>query len=116
MINSSTSPSSSPVMRVLTLGTFALERLIHPLPSSARFPQYEPVPTKQWSNQGPALTMLKMLICCAGRRASKDMLIEGLWPGEKSETINVKHALHSAASALRQMVHTPQGNSLLETT
>ena len=36
--------------------------------------------------------MLKLLICRPGRRASKDVLIEGLWPGEKSETINVEHA------------------------
>ena len=77
-MHSNTGPSSPPAMRVLTFGLFALERLIHPLPSSARFPQYEPVPTRQWSNHGPALTMLKLLICRPGRRASKDVLIEGL--------------------------------------
>ena len=115
-MHSNTGQSSPPAMRVLTFGLFALERLIHPSSSFARFPQYEPVPTRQWSNHGPALTMLKLLICRPGRRASKDVLIEGLWPGEKSETINVEHALHSAASALRQMLRTPEGSRLLETT
>jgi DNA-binding SARP family transcriptional activator/tetratricopeptide (TPR) repeat protein len=101
-----------PAMRVHTCGEFALERLI-PARSVEQPPAYEPVPREAWSHRGPALTLLKVLLCAPGRRASKDVLIEALWPAEQREGINTEHALHAAVSVLRNILRLPNGESLL---
>lgn len=101
-----------PAMRVHTCGEFALERLI-PALSAEQPPAYELIPRDAWSHRGPALTLLKVLLCAPGRRASKDTLIEALWPGEQSEAMNTEHALHTAVSVLRGILRLPNGESLL---
>src|SRR5260221_290506 len=86
-----------PLMRVITLGEFALERLV---PTPSRTPdepsRYTRVARSEWSNRGPAMALLKVLLCQANRRASRDELIEAIWPDH--EAINAAHALDSAAS------------------
>ena len=48
------------------------------------------------------MALLKVLVCRANRRASRDELIEAIWPDH--ETINATHALDSAASVLRRHI------------
>ena len=104
-----------PLMRIITLGDFALERLA-PAPSRTRDepPRYTCVARSEWSNRGPAMALLKVLLCRANRRASRDELIEAVWPDH--ETINAAHALDSAASVLRRhILRTSEVGSLLLT-
>jgi DNA-binding SARP family transcriptional activator/urease gamma subunit len=102
-----------PAIRIYTCGEFALERLIPSSVSPVDLPQYKPVPRGEWSHRGPAITMLKVLLCSDDRRASRDMLIEEIWPGKRGSAINTDHALHSAASVLRTILRTAGGKSLL---
>jgi len=102
-----------PAIRIYTCGEFALERLIPSSVSPVDLPQYKPVPRGEWSHRGPAITMLKVLLCSDDRRASRDMLIEEIWPGKRGSAINSDHALHSAASVLRTILRTAGGKSLL---
>ena len=102
----------SPAMHVYMCGEFTIERLI-PALSAEQPPAYELVPRAAWSHRGPALALLKVLLCAPARRASKDALIEALWPGEQSEGINTEHTLHTAVSVLRGILRMPNGEGLL---
>jgi DNA-binding SARP family transcriptional activator len=107
--------TEQPLMRIFTLGEFALERLV---PVSTQGPDYAPyyarVSRGEWSNRGPAMAMLKVLLCRPNRRASRDELIEAIWPDR--EAINAPHALDSAASILRRhILQTRDSGSLLLT-
>jgi DNA-binding SARP family transcriptional activator len=76
--------------------------------------RYERVARSEWSNRGPAMALLKVLLCRANRRASRDELIEAIWPDH--EAINAAHALESAASVLRRhILRTGEMGSLLLT-
>jgi DNA-binding SARP family transcriptional activator len=102
-------------MRIITLGEFALERLVRP-PSRPKDepPRYARVARSEWSNRGPAMALLKVLLSRANRRASRDELIEAIWP--ENASINAAHALDSAASVLRRhILRTGEGGSLLLT-
>src|SRR5258708_3501244 len=104
-----------PLMRVITLGEFALERLV-PAPSRTpdEPPRYTRVARSEWSNRGPAMALLKVLLCQATRGAWRDELIEAIWPDH--EAINAAHALDSAASVLRRhILRTSEVGSLLLT-
>jgi DNA-binding SARP family transcriptional activator len=48
------------------------------------------------------MTLLKVLLCQPNRRASREELIEAIWPDHG--TINAAHALDSAASVLRRHI------------
>jgi len=92
-----------PLMRITTLGEFALERLVRtPMRAEDEPARYERVARSAWSNRGPAMALLKVLLCRANRRASRDELIEAIWPDH--ETINAAHALDSAASAADELL------------
>ena len=103
-----------PWMRITTLGEFAVERLV-PAPLLApNEPRYERVARNEWSSRGPAMALLKVLLCRPNRRASRDELLEAIWPDH--ETINAAHALDSAVSVLRQhILHAGEVGSLLLT-
>jgi DNA-binding SARP family transcriptional activator len=104
-----------PLMRIITLGEFALERLV-PTPSRTQDepPHYARVSRSEWSNRGPAMVLLKVLLCRVNRRASRDELIEAIWPDHGA--INAAHALDSAASVLRRhILRTDELGSLLLT-
>src|SRR6266566_7326583 len=92
-----------PLVRITTLGEFALERLVR-TPSRAEDepPRYARMAQSEWSNRGPAMALLKVLLCRANRRASREELIEAIWPDH--EAINAAHALDSAASVLRRHI------------
>jgi DNA-binding SARP family transcriptional activator len=104
-----------PLMRITTLGEFALERLVR---TSSRAPdeppRYARVARSEWGNRGPAVALLKVLLCRPNRRASRDELIEAIWP--EHGAINAAHALDSAASVLRRhILRTGEVGSLLLT-
>src|SRR5258708_8199810 len=102
-------------MGVAGVGGFVVQRLVRGLPEeSGEPPCYEGVARSEWSNRGPAMALLKVLLCRANRRASRDELIEAIWPvhGE----INATHALESAVSVLRRhILRTGEVGSLLLT-
>ena len=104
-----------PLVRITTLGEFALERLVRtPSRIEDEPPRYARVAQSEWSNRGPAMALLKVLVCRANRRASRDELIEAIWPDH--EAINAAHALDSAASVLRRhILRTGEVGSLLLT-
>ncbi len=92
-----------PPIRIITLGEFALQRLVPALSQdSDESPRYEGVARSEWSNRGPAMALLKVLLCRANRRASRDELIEAIWPDHGE--INATHALESAVSVLRRHI------------
>jgi DNA-binding SARP family transcriptional activator len=96
-------PTQHPLVRITTLGEFALERLVRTRSRSEdEPPHYALVARSEWSNRGPAMALLKVLLCQPNRRASRDGLIEAIWPDH--ETINAAHALESAASVLRRHI------------
>ena len=104
---------SMPMVRVWTFGEFVMERLTspeeHPL-------HYEPVEPSAWQSRGTAMTLLKVLLCRRRRRATKDDLIAAIWPQEEKETKHLKHverAFDAAASVLRAVLRTPEGECLL---
>ncbi len=80
-----------PLMRIITLGEFALERLV-PTPPRVQDepPRYARVARSEWSHRGPAMALLKVLLCRPNRRVSRDELIEAIWPDH--EAINAAHA------------------------
>src|SRR5439155_10427561 len=104
-----------PLMRITTLGEFALERLIRtPLRAQDEPLRYTRVAQSEWNNRGPAMALLKVLLCRANRRASRDELTEAIWPDHAA--INAAHALDSAASVLRRhILRTGEVESLLFT-
>src|SRR5258708_6414158 len=84
-----------PLARILTLGEFALERLVPaPSPGPGDPPRYAQVPRSEWRSRGPAMALLKVLLCRPNRRTSRDELIEAIWPD--NEMLNAAHALDSA--------------------
>lgn len=104
-----------PLLRIITLGEFAIERLV-PFPSkgAGEPPRYEHVARSEWGNRGPSMTLLKVLLCRPNRRASRDELIEAIWPDNAA--INANHAIESAASILRRhILRTGEMGSLLLT-
>lgn len=101
-----------PLLRVFTLGTFAMERLVWaPLPGASGSPQYEPVAAREWESRGPAITLLKVLLCRPGRRAIKSGLSRVIW--RNGALLNTTHALESAASVLRRRILQTYGEDSL---
>lgn len=91
-----------PFMRIFTFGEFAIERLISS-PTVPTFPpRYARLSWEEWSNRRSAMELLKILLCMPNRRASKDELIESIWPNHAM--INALHTLDSAASILRRHI------------
>src|SRR5260370_5136968 len=60
------------------------------------------------------MALLTVLLCRSNRRASRDELVEAIWPDHGK--INAAHALESAASVLRRhILRTGEMGSLLLT-
>lgn len=104
-----------PQVRITTLGEFALERLVSASSGAGdESARYARVARSEWSNRGPAMALLKVLLCRANRRACREELIEAIWPDH--EAINAAHALDSAASVLRRhILRAGESGSLLLT-
>lgn len=91
-----------PFVRIFTFGEFTIERLISTTAISVFSPRYARLSWEEWSNRRAAMELLKILLCMPNRRASKDELIQFIWP--KHAMINALHALDSAASILRRHI------------
>ncbi|HTI13611.1 MAG TPA: BTAD domain-containing putative transcriptional regulator [Dictyobacter sp.] len=103
-----------PQVRIKTFGEFTVERLIDIPQRGCRKPRYESFTWEYLHSRGTAIAMLKVLLCCPQRRATKQELIAELWP-QKSPRQST-HMLDVAASVLRrQILHTANGKSLLIT-
>jgi DNA-binding SARP family transcriptional activator len=99
-----------PAVRVFLFGEVALERLVE---SASREPQYQRIPPTAWQGRGPALTLLKVLLCQPRRRATKQDVVALIW--SRFPLKNPGRACDAAASVLRQILRTPVGESLLVT-
>ena len=105
--------SSIPLVRVWMFGEFVVERLSS---SEEHSPRYESVAPSSWQSRGTALTLLKVLLCRRRRRATKDVLIAAIWPEGEEGAKRLKHverAFDAAASVLRAVLRTSEGESLL---
>lgn len=102
-----------PAIRIYLFGEFFIERLASSSVSLTHTPVYERVPSQVWQSRGPAMTLLKVLLCRPRRRATKDELIEALWP--ENDEIDGNHAFDSAASVLRKVLKTHLSEHLLIT-
>lgn len=104
-----------PLLKIFTLGEFFLERLVWAPSSEANGPpRYAPVAAREWDSRGPAMTMLKVLLCRPDRRAVRSGLIRIIW--RNGEMLNATHALDAAASVLRRRIlQTQREESLLLT-
>ena len=112
--------ASPPIFRVFLFGEFAIERLVPAtgMEEAASLPCYERISHEEWRSRGPAIALLKLLLCRHRRRAMKDELVEALWPetGEDDRDKRLKRAdraFDAAASVLRRVLYTPDGTSLL---
>jgi DNA-binding SARP family transcriptional activator len=103
-----------PFVRIFTFGEFTIERLVSISSVPACKPRYVRIAWDEWSNRRAAMDLLKILLCMPNRRASKDELIESIWPNHAM--INALHTLDSAASILRRhILWASSGESLLQT-
>jgi DNA-binding SARP family transcriptional activator len=91
-----------PLMRIFTFGEFAIERLISSPAGPIFPPRYAQLPWEEWGNRRAAMKLLKILLCAPNRRASKEELIQSIWPDHAM--INALHTLDSAASILRRHI------------
>ena len=103
-----------PLLKIYTFGEFALERLLSS--STDQHPQYQRIPRAEWNSRVSSMTLLKVLLCRTRRRAHKDVLIEAIWPEEEQSRMKKPEgALNSAATVLRTVLQTYNGESLLLT-
>ena len=114
-------PTPAPVLRVYLFGECVLERLVAGSEEAGQTPRYERVSNDEWKGRGPALALLKLLLCRHHRRAMKDELVAALWPEpdedeEEKRLKNADRALDAAVSVLRKVLGTADGSSLLATT
>jgi DNA-binding SARP family transcriptional activator len=114
-------PTSAPVLRVYLFGECVLERLVAGSEEAGQTPRYARVSNDEWKGRGPALALLKLLLCRHHRRAMKDELVAALWPEpdedeEEKRLKNADRALDAAVSVLRKVLGTADGGSLLTTT
>lgn len=101
---------SPPAVRVFVFGECVLERRVD---ISEYEPQYERIPPTAWQGRGPALALLKLLVCRLHRRATKGDVVDLLWSGVHLK--NAGRACDAAASVLRKVLGAPDGSSLLLT-
>ena len=103
-------PSSLPAMRVFVFGDVTLERRVT---GTGPEPQYDRIPPGAWQGRGPALTLLKLLLCRPRRRATKEDVVVLIWSG--TQLRNAGRACDAAASVLRSVLRPADGESLLLT-
>ncbi|MBA2679409.1 MAG: tetratricopeptide repeat protein [Ktedonobacteraceae bacterium] len=96
----------SPHFRVWLCGAFRVERRVGTT--------YEGVRTAEWGGSSYPRLLLKALVCCPGRQARREALIEMLWPETDPEL--AVHYLNTATTKLRTVLRHAKGqDSLLVT-
>jgi DNA-binding SARP family transcriptional activator len=97
---------SSPYFRIWTCGAFRVERRIGS--------SYEVVRTAEWGGSSYPRLLLKALLCCPGRQARREALIEMLWP--EAEPEQAAQYLNTATTKLRKVLQPAKGRASLLTT
>lgn len=92
-----------PAFRIWLCGTFRVERLIDG--------HYESIRTAEWGGSSYPRLLLKALVCCPGRRARREALLEMLWPeGDFEQAIQ---NLNTATTKLRGVLRPANGYASL---
>jgi DNA-binding SARP family transcriptional activator len=100
--------SLPPSFRIWSCGTFRVEYLVDPTAI------YEPVRTAQWGGSNYPRLLLKALLCCSGRRARREAILEMLWP--QCDPEQATQYLNTATTKLRRVLRlTRESESLLIT-
>jgi DNA-binding SARP family transcriptional activator len=98
-----------PSIRIATFGPFTLQRRV-----SAREapPQFLTLEGRALGDRpGALLMLLKFLLCCPNRHATKAALMEALWPGVDEES--AQRRFSTARSVLGKLLRTMEGSNLL---
>lgn len=95
-----------PYFRILSCGTFRVEWLIDPVAGI-----YEPVRTAQWGGSTYPRLLLKALLCCPGRRARREILLDMLWP--QCDPEQASQYLNTGATKLRSLLRPAKGRESL---
>ncbi len=103
--------SGYPLFQVKTFGRFVLEKLTNE--SLEQLPCYEEIPEEVWRSRFAACDLFKFLLCRTRRRASRDVLIEALWPD--ADVTSASHSFDSAISRLRGILRLKGRESILTT-
>ena len=106
--------SSHPLIRVYTFGEFYIERLTDNNSSLNNEPCYERVAREEWRSRGPAISLLKLLVCRTNRRVTRDVILDTLWPEIDAE--KAAKSLDVAASILRSILRAGNERNLLIST
>jgi DNA-binding SARP family transcriptional activator len=101
-----------PYFRIHTFGPFHLERLVST--DATEEPCYQEVGQEEWGGRTASMSLLKLLLCCHQRHASKSFLAGTLWPEKEEE--RARHNLTQAVGRLQKLLRTPSGEELLTET
>ncbi|MBA2680939.1 MAG: hypothetical protein H0U76_21405 [Ktedonobacteraceae bacterium] len=93
----------SPHFRVWLCGAFRVERRVGAT--------YEGVRTAEWGGSNYPRLLLKALLCCPGRQARREALLEMLWPETDPE--QAAHYLNTATTKLRKVLQPVKGQASL---
>src|SRR5450755_1686071 len=92
-----------PSFRIWLCGTFRVERRLGN--------GYEPVRTTEWGGSSYPRLLLKALLCCPGRQARRDALLDMLWPDAELE--HAVQNLNTAVTRLRKVLAPSKGEASL---
>jgi DNA-binding SARP family transcriptional activator len=93
----------SPHFRIWLCGAFRVERRVGTT--------YEVIRTAEWSGSSYPRLLLKALLCCPGRQARREALLELLWPETDPE--QAAHYLNTATTKLRAVLRPARGQESL---
>jgi DNA-binding SARP family transcriptional activator len=85
---------SSPAFRVWLCGAFRVERYANE--------HYETIRTAEWGGSNYPRFLLKALLCCPGRQARREALLDMLWP--EAELEQAAQYLNTATTKLRNVL------------
>ncbi len=98
-------PNAFPSFRLWTCGTFRAERLVEASGT------YEIIRTAEWGGSSYPRLLLKVLLCCPGRRARREALVEMLWPETDPE--QATQYINIATTKLRKVLELRKGHGSL---
>jgi DNA-binding SARP family transcriptional activator len=96
-------PAAQPVFRIWLCGAFRVERRIGTT--------YELVRTPDWGGSSYPRLLLKALLCCPGRQARREALIDLLWPETDPE--QAAQYFNTATTKLRRVLQPMKGQENL---
>jgi WD40 repeat protein/DNA-binding SARP family transcriptional activator len=101
--DTSEASASSPAFRVWLCGAFRVERRVGST--------YEVLHTAEWGGSSYPRLLLKALLCCPGRQARREALIDMLWPEVELE--QAAQNLNTATTKLRRVLQPMKGQQSL---